>query len=366
MREGASATVGNRGARSVQPDNLPGKLISYALSFGVVALTVYFLVVGRDLLIPIAIAIMVWYLLNALARTIGRIKPGGRALPRWACLTLAALGFVAVIAVLMELVSGNIGNVASSAPTYQANLERLIARVSDVVGLEKSPDIAQLIEEIDFASLIPEIAGALTGLAGNTGIILVYVFFLLIEQRSFDSKMAALFPDAERQAKVRTVLERISAEIQTYVSIKTLMSLLTGGLSYVVLIGVGVDYAEFWVIIIFLLNYIPTIGSLLGSVFPALLALVQFDTVVPFLIVLAALSVIQMSIGNLLEPRLMGRSLNLSPLVIILSLAVWGSIWGITGMFLCVPITVIAMIVLSHFPRTRPIAILLSSDGRIK
>ncbi|MCY4481175.1 MAG: AI-2E family transporter, partial [Rhodospirillales bacterium] len=204
-----------------------------------------------------------------------------------------------------------------------------------------------------------------TGIAGEAGLILVYMLFLFVEQGSFDRKMKALFPDPEREERVHKILSQMTQEIQNYLWIKTFTSALTAGLSYAVLVSVGLDFAGFWVVIIFLLNYIPTIGSLLGILFPALLALVQFDTFVPFLIVTPSLAVIQVFIGNFLEPMMMGSSLNISPFATLVSLAVWGSIWGIPGMFLCVPITVIAMIIFAHFPRTRPIAIMLSTDGRV-
>ena len=155
-------------------------------------------------------------------------------------------------------------------------------------------------------------------------------------------------------------------QIQTYVAIKTLTSLMTGLISYIILLMVGVDFAEFWGFIIFLLNYIPTVGSLLGIIFPALLTLIQFANPVPFFIVLGSIGSIQFIIGNIIEPRLTGSSLNISPLVVILSLALWGSIWGIVGMFLCVTLTVIAMIIFSYFDRTRPLAILLSGNGKIE
>jgi predicted PurR-regulated permease PerM len=132
-----------------------------------------------------------------------------------------------------------------------------------------------------------------------------------------------------------------------------------------VLTLIGVNYAALFALIIFLLNYIPTIGSLIGVVFPSVLALLQFSTAWPFVAVVVLLGVIQFCIGSLLEPRLMGRSLNLSPLVIILSLSFWGSIWGVTGMVLCVPLTVMLLIVCAQFPLSRPFAILLSVDGDI-
>jgi len=213
--------------------------------------------------------------------------------------------------------------------------------------------------------LASNFAAAATGIVGNAGIILIYVLFLMIEQRSFDQKMKAMFDDDRREKEFRALLHHMQSQIQSYLWIKTAMSLLTGVISYAILLAVGVDFAAFWAFVIFLLNYIPTIGSLLGVVFPALLTLVQFSTPVPFVIVVAALGVTQMTIGNFIEPRVMGSTLNLSPLVVILSLVIWGSLWGIVGAILCVPITVIGMIVFAHFEKTRPIAVLLSGNGKI-
>jgi predicted PurR-regulated permease PerM len=145
----------------------------------------------------------------------------------------------------------------------------------------------------------------------------------------------------------------------------TWMSVLTGVLSSIVLYFIGVDYPVFWGFIIFLTNYIPNIGALIGVLFPATLALVQFDTSWQFIAVIVALGGIQFILGNVVEPRLMGNSLNLSGLAIVLALGIWGAIWGITGMLLAVPITVMLMIIFAQFPATRPLAVLLSSDGKV-
>ncbi len=116
---------------------------------------------------------------------------------------------------------------------------------------------------------------------------------------------------------------------------------------------------------VFFFYYIPTVGSILAIIAPALLTLVQFDHLTPFLIVLFVFGTIQVVTANVIEPAIMGRSLNLSPLVVIVSLVLWGTIWGVVGMFLCVPIMVVALIVLAQFETTRPVAVLLSADGRI-
>jgi predicted PurR-regulated permease PerM len=203
-------------------------------------------------------------------------------------------------------------------------------------------------------------------LAGSASLIMIYVLFLMLEQKYFNVKLNRLMAGSQHRETVFNILDHISRDIKTYIGVKTFVSALTGGACYLVLVSVGVNNASFWAFFIFLLNYIPTVGSMLAVLFPSLLSLVQFDSFKPFFIVIISLVVIQLLIGNILEPKLMGNRLNLSPLVVMLSLALWGSIWGIAGMFLSVPFTVILMIIFSQFPKTKPIAIMLSQDGNIK
>jgi AI-2 transport protein TqsA len=140
---------------------------------------------------------------------------------------------------------------------------------------------------------------------------------------------------------------------------------LTGVACYAVLRFEGIDFAESWALLIFVLNYIPNIGSIVGVAFPCLLALVQFETLTPFFVLITTLTLIQVAIGSVLEPMLMGQGLNMSPFAIILSLAFWGMIWGIAGMFLSVPILVIIIVVCAHVPKWRWVAVLLSKDGNV-
>jgi predicted PurR-regulated permease PerM len=196
--------------------------------------------------------------------------------------------------------------------------------------------------------------------------IAVFVLSLLLEQHMFNRKITMLCPDPDRETRVRRILQQIGREIQSYLWMKTLMGLLVAGLSYVVMRAVGVDLAEFWAALIFALSYIPYIGAWLGVVFPTALSLVQFDTLTPFLITAASLTFIQFVCGSILEPRFMGKGLNISPLIMLLALSVWGAMWGIVGMFLSVPIMVVIMIVCSHFEATRRLAIILSADGTVR
>jgi len=343
----------------------PANLMAFGVSIGIVALSTVLLVTGRDILIPLAISVMIWYLLDALIRLIGRVRLGTWRLPGWVGLPAAIVAVIVVFIIIGNMIGNNIAQVIEAAPSYQANLERLANDVALYFGFTEVPQLSQIMGEINLRQLASNFAAAATGIVGNAGIILIYVLFLMIEQRSFDQKMKAMFADSGREDEFRALLNHMQRQIQSYLWIKTLMSLLTGAISYVILLAVGVDFAAFWAFVIFLLNYIPTIGSMLGVIFPALLTLVQFTTPVPFIIVVAALGVTQMTIGNFIEPRVMGSTLNLSPLVVILSLVIWGSLWGIVGAILCVPITVIGMIVFAHFESTRPIAVLLSGNGKI-
>lgn len=342
------------------------KSVNYAAAFIIAALTVVLLVAGRPLLIPFAIAVMIWFLINALATGFANLRLGSAAPPPWLCMTASILSVLAALYFVGNLVGNNVAAVSEAAPLYQENLQRLVERAYAGFGMEGAPTITGLVADIEIGPLITNMASTLAALIGNAGIVLIYLLFLLLEQNSFDRKITHLAGNPEREQRLRTIIHEINEDITTYVWIKTLASLLTGGVSYFVLLLVGVDYPAFWGFIIFLLNFIPTIGSLLGIMLPSLLALVQFDTFTPFFIVFPVLGAVQFAFGTLLEPRLMGRSLNLSALVVILSLTVWGSIWGIAGMFLSVPIMVMLMIIFSNFEQTRPIAILLSGDGQIK
>lgn len=347
-------------------DTAPARVGALTGGALVTALTVYFLVEGRDLLIPITVALVIWYLLNALANFFDRIPRIGKRIPHWITLLGAVLIVVVAIALVVELISDNIAQVRAAAPVYQDNFEKLVQRLSELAGFKTPPDITRVLEEIDVRTLVGALASTVANFAGSLGIVLVYVLFLLIEQGSFEKKINALFPDAGKRKEVRDLLHRMQEQIQSYVAIKTLASVLTGLISYAILVVVGVDFAAFWGFIIFLLNYIPTIGSLLGILLPTLLAIVQFASPAPVLAVLVGGGLTQFIIGNIVEPKLMGTSLNISPLVVLISLAVWGSIWGLAGMFLSVPLTMIAMIVFSHFQPTRPVAILLSGNGDIE
>ena len=349
--------------RIVQP--VKDRYVHIALGFIVLCLVFYVLNVGRSILVPLIIAVGVWYLINALAKWYHHFHLGTYRIPLRLCFFVAILTLGAGIWGVIDFISDNMAQVVSAAPTYQANLEAMFIGLLAEFNLDAGPTINQITQYIDLGNMAGGLARVFTGIIGKTIIVIVYVAFLLIEQRTFSEKIARMIDDDRQESRVRAILANIDSKIRLYLGVKTLMSALTGALSYLVLKWVGVDFAAFWGLIIFFLNFIPMIGSLAGIVFPALLTLVQFDTYTPFVVTSIGLSMIQLTIGNFLDPKMMGDTLNLSPLVILLSLAMWGLIWGIPGMFLSIPIMVIVMIVLAQFQTTQPIAVILSKRGHI-
>lgn len=347
-------------------DRLRANVVVYAAAAGLTALAVYLMIVGQSILLPFVIAVFVWYLINALAAVSRRIHIGGTTLPPGlrfgaAIVILAVLSWLAV-----TLVVSNINQVAAAAPRYEQNLRQLVNRAGAVMGYDELPHLYVLFEGQRLTTLLRNLAAALTYLVGIVGTVAIYVVFLLLEQHSFNSKIAALCPDAAREARVHYILERIGAQIQSYVWLKTVMSALPALVSYAVMKVAGLDLAEFWALLIFAMNYIPYIGASLGVIIPTLLAAVQFGTLAPVMWTAGALAIVQFTTGSILEPRIMGRGLNLSPLVMLLSLAFWGTIWGVIGMFMAVPLMVVIMIVCSHVQATRPIAVLMSANGELR
>jgi predicted PurR-regulated permease PerM len=341
------------------------KLQRVAMTILIVFFIFYLLYLGQALLLPLVIAGAVAYLINVSAHTIGMLRIGGRSLPRPISMAVALAVILGSLTLVVQLITVNIASVIKVAPLYQQNLEALIYKGYALVGVQEAPNIREVLNQLDFRSYLQDFGGTVRSLLSRTGIIIVYLIFLLLEQRTFAAKIRALVRDPERREDVFNLIDKIRSDIRSYIGIKVLTSAATALLSYVVLSLVGVDFASFWAVLIFFLNFIPTIGSIIATAFPSVLALVQFDTLAPFVVIASVLTLLQFCIGSLLEPRLMGNRLNLSPIVILLSLGLWGTLWGIPGMFLCVPITVVMVIIFSYFPETRPAAILLSGNGEL-
>ena len=341
------------------------RLRNLGLAVIVLGVVITGLVLGRPLLIPLAIAVLLWTLLEAMTQGFARVSIGSFRLPRW----LATILGIATVALGLYLVAfillGQADALSAAWPRYVARFESIVSGLTQWLGPQRTAKLKEVFAAIDLSGRIPQLIASTQSIVVNVLLVVAYIGFLFVERNHLGEKLAAMLPDARRAEETSALFVTISQSVQRYLWMKTAVSVLTAVLCYAVLRWLGIDFAETWALLIFVLNYIPNIGSIVAVAFPALLALVQFDTLGPFIVLVLSLTAIQLTVGSVLEPMLMGSTLNMSPFAIILGLAFWGTIWGIVGMFLSVPILVVVMIVCAHVPSWRWVAILLSKDGRI-
>ncbi len=337
----------------------------FAATLGSVVLLFFLLKLGRDLLLPFVYALFIWYLINVVTYAFRSIKYEQFRMPTPICFLLSVSSILGIGSMVVRILSSNISSIASGSGVYREKVGSVVSRLFRLAELPEPESLSALLRDIDLSKFMTDVALSLTSVASSTGLILIYLIFLFLEQKSFSNKLKALAKAPDQEQNILRLIRKIQSDIRLYIGIKTFTSALTGILSYLIMSAVDLQFASFWALLIFLLNYIPSVGSILATIFPSLLALMQFDLSGRFFVIAGGVTILQFIIGNLLEPRLMGNSLNLSPLVILFSLTFWGAMWGIPGAFLCVPIMVILMIVLSHFPSTQPIAIMMSRDGYV-
>jgi AI-2 transport protein TqsA len=327
------------------------------------------LYIGKDVFVPIVFSMLVFCVIVGFTRLLAKVPLAGPYLPlpvRYT-LSIVVIGLLLFLIAYLALASKN--NVVALAPQYQESLLAAIQKAAVFLRLENEPTWTtlrqDLLAQVNIQKVVGSTVASVTSIVVGVLIVILYAALLLVEQRSFAAKIANLSSDPRNVSRIRQITADISARIGSYLGLKTVLSILLGGLSWAVMAFVGLEFALFWAVLVALLNFIPYIGSILGVFFPVVMAIVQFDNSSQVLAVLLPLSLIQFVIGNILDPLVMSNSLNLSPFAILVSLTVWTALWGIPGAFLAVPITAIMTIVLSEFPGSRPIAVLLSRNGKL-
>lgn len=360
---GAPGTPKSTGAAGMTREQIRFVMVVLAVVLAFIVGTL--LALGRNLLVPIFAAVITVYVLASAAEALGRLPVIGRlpsSLRRMLvllCFTLAFLGLGLVAAATID-------QLIEIAPTYRENISKLLTDITGALGLGEQAsweDIRALtIDRIDLQAVVTGILGSVTSLGGSLFLIVVYAGFLMGERDAFARKFHAAFPAGAGTDQASHILADINRKIADYLAVKTLVNVIGGVISYLVMLAIGLDFALFWATLIALLNYIPYIGSLIAVVLPVLLSLAQFGSLETTLLLAALLIVAQLISDNLIEPRLVGRQLDLSPFVVLVALSFWAAIWGLAGAILAIPLTSILAIVFAAFPATRFISIFLAGD----
>lgn len=340
-------------------------LKNIAYFFIIVISVVSILIVGKDLIIPFVFALLIWFSVRKIRQFIDKVSFIQKHIPKWLKSLVISVFIIATLGFTTNIILNNINSVASSYEKYKTNIDKLIENTNDNFQVNIVKLIKEQSDDINYTLILSSIFESISQILSNAFMIIIYALFIFLEETYFMIKIKNIFPKKEQFEMISDIIENIDASITKYLGLKTLSSLVTGTLSFIVFLIVGIDSPFFWAFLIFVLNFIPTIGSLIGTLFPAIFCLLQFGEFLPCVLVLIFVGGIQVLIGNILEPKLMGNSMNLSALGTIISLSFWGAIWGVTGMILSVPITVILIIIFSEFPSTRSVAILFSEKGKI-
>lgn len=339
----------------------PSMVSGFVFVFLLVA-SLYF---ARGILIPIVVAVLFSVLLARAADWMGTLPILGafpRVLRRALVLTLLA----AACLVLALYLAGMFDRIVQVLPTYEKNIEALVTQIAAQFGLQEYPVWpslwAKIRDSIDLQSVMLKTFSSVGSIGGMLFLIGMYSAFLLSEFETFPRKIARAFKGSDQSRQAVQIIATINGRIADYLLAKTLINIILAVVSYGVLRLFDIDFALFWAVLIGLLNYIPYLGSWIAVLFPVLISLGQLGALSVTLLLAASMTAVQVAIGNFMEPWLVGRRVNISPFVVLVSLVAWASIWGMLGAILAVPLTSAIAIICAAFPGTFPIAVFLSGD----
>lgn len=342
----------------------------WIIAAGVIVAILY---LGRALFAPFAMAVFLFLVMEGFATAIDNRS---RLLKRGASRLVSVLTVTIGFGFFIFLMARGVAQLSNNTIEYEREINTLISSIYQSLELVgDAPTLSGMLLGDAGLKILQEIGGLSAEISENLVLVLLYVAFMFVAQSTWSLKLDYIFPARESRERARRVGDAARIGIERYLWTQTVISVLTTFFTYVTLMVLGVENAVFLAVLIFVLNYIPTVGSIIASFIPLLFALVQPDLpgwipggeaegrLVYAGLVFGLVSFWQFFFGNFVQPRMMGDSLNISALVVLISLAVWGALWGIVGMFLSAPLTVLMMIMFSQSKSTRWMAIALSADG---
>lgn len=340
---------------------MAARTISVAQTLTGTAAALAMLYFFRPVLVPLVVAFVLAVLVSGLVRFIRVRSP--RA-PGWAVSLLAGLVVIVAASAAIFVMAQGMVRMVAQGPALLARINELLFSSGEALHLRQPLHLSNIVGNVG----IPEIAGlilsSLQGLASGVLLMIVYFAFMLAGRERISRKMDHIGGPPGRARTIRTVVERIAEDLETYIWVQTITGTILTVSAAAVMLAVGLDNVLFWSVVFFLLTFIPNIGVTVGSVAPALFALLQFPTLWQALVIFVVIQVVATVVGNFIYPRLQAQTQNIDPVATILSLAFWSLLWGLAGAFLAVPMTLTAMMLFSQFESTRWVAAILSNDGR--
>ncbi|MCF7944557.1 MAG: AI-2E family transporter [Spirochaetia bacterium] len=337
-----------------------------ALGIVLFVLITFVLKAASAVTVPLAVSFFLFLILNPLVNRLEKNR-----VPRWLAISLVITLLIFMFALVFLFLTVAINSFINKVPKYINKFEEIFGGISDQItpylGLSPSDVFADLVDwKSMLINTLTSASGSVVNILSTSFLIFIFVLFLLLERQSLIPKFKVALPSRSGM-KAAIVFERINRQISQYLILKSLISLGTGILFYVGALAVNLDFAVIWGVLAFLMNFIPSIGSVIITVLTIIMATIQFfPDYVQIIYVALIMTMIQMIMGNILDPRFQGSRLNLSPFVILVALIFWGYVWGIVGMFLSVPIMAVTQIVCDNIPGLKPISVLISSGKRYR
>lgn len=323
------------------------------------SLLLFMLVQARFILISLAIAIILFSLTSDAIHAIStRLK-----VAKWLATTLALIGIALGLLWISTTILAQVNEIVFLAITYAEQAQAALPALTERLGPEAQERIITALSNFNITGWIRSLAGQASGILSGSVLVILFVGFMFAEQVWFPIKIERLAEDREKALQIRRIIASIMHRVNRYLVVKTGVSAVTAGIVWLIFRTMGLELATAVAILTFILNFIPSVGSIVATVIAAILAFVLTGDTTPTMIVALLCTATQFVIGNVLDPMLLGQTLRLSSFGIILSLAFWGAVWGVPGMFLAVPIMVALMIICAHIPWLRAVAVMLSREG---
>lgn len=341
----------------------PSRVQAVALIIIAFAVVLFLLVQARFMLVSLATAIVLFSLTSDAINFIGRQRVGPLHVPNWLASVVALVLISMALLLLTSIVLAQVNTVLTTTLAYTERAPQAVAALFAWLGPDAQLAVFDSLSNVNLSGYLRTMASQAGGLMQATVLVILFVGFLFAERVWFATKLVNFVGDTVQADRIGRIVGSIIRRVNRYLFVKTMVSLVTGAMVWFVATLFGLELAVALGVITFILNYIPNIGSIIATGLVALVTYVQLSDPGPTFAIFFLVGIIQFVNGNVIDPMLMGRALRLSSFGIIISLAFWGAVWGIPGMFLSVPIMVGLMIVCSEIPALRPIAILLSREG---
>lgn len=345
------------------------KLITVPLMIIALIALVFALKITSSVLIPIFCAVFLYLIFVPIASKLDEAN-----VPRVISTILVLLILVVVLLVVFYVLASVFNSIASLAPDYYKKVVEFDKMLAALLHQKFNNDFFDgrtLTESINInwsgivSTIVAKASNMILTLGKAIGLIFVYLLFLMFERGTFVRKISIFYPD-EQGRRITILVKRIIVEIERYLVIKTVISLATGLCVGLLCFFVGYDLYFLAGLTAFVLNYIPSIGSIVATVLITLLSFFQFfPDVIPSVIILVGIIVIEMIIGNVIDPKVSGNRLNISPFMLLLSLAMWGYVWGVVGMLFSVPFLSILKIVSSHVRQLKFIELIITNPKEV-